>query len=87
MKKTYVSKIVAETFADLDIKIDMTKHEVVELKLSTCIDSKLQRFVRVEATVAPYDPEAKKSYKYSRDIDLPKAKTGKKKATPKTQAQ
>lgn len=68
MNRTYIKKVLAETFKAMD-KQGYRKCEINEMNITTCIDRKAQMFVRVEATISDPGKDGR-SYRVQKDFDL-----------------
>ncbi|MBQ8959491.1 MAG: hypothetical protein IJ057_13490 [Bacteroidales bacterium] len=68
MKRTYIKKVIAETFKAMD-QNGYRNCDIMELSVKTCIDDKFEVFARVDAIVNVEGNE-EKSFKIRKDFDL-----------------
>lgn len=68
MKKTYIRKVVADLFQEMD-KNGFKKCDVMELTLKTCVDKNATVFVNVTAVINEPGKDGK-TFKIEKDYDL-----------------
>lgn len=67
MNKSQIKHCLAPLYQRLSEKYDMGKHEIMELRLSTCVDANEKPFIAAECTIV----NKKTMDSYLVNIDMP----------------